>query len=315
MLEGEGFYRGSTILVSGTAGTGKTSMASHFAAAACRRGERVLFVSFEESPSQLLRNARSIGLDFEPWVTTGLMRFHAARPTVHGLEKHLVGIHKLVADFEPDVVIIDPITNLSRAGSESAASSMLLRVIDHLKNREATAMLTALTGGEADLETSDAGVSSVVDSWLLLRDVELNGERNRCLYILKSRGMSHSNQLREFMITSRGIELVDVYVGAGGVLTGSSRLGQEAREAADALLREQTIERKRREVARKRVTLEARIAALNAEFAADEDELQRVIEQEQAVRVRLDRDRADMARSRRADANGEERGDGRATGA
>jgi circadian clock protein KaiC len=316
MLGGEGFFRGSTILVSGTAGTGKTSMAAHFARASCQRAERALFVAFEESPSQILRNARSIGIDLEPYVRQGLLRFHAARPTVQGLEMHLVAIHKQVAEFRPSAVIVDPITNLSSAGTTSTANSMLLRVIDHLKNAQITAFFTALsTNDGSSLETTDVGVSSIVDTWMLLRDVELNGERNRCAYVLKSRGMPHSNQLREFVLTDHGIELLDVYVGPGGVLTGSSRLAQQAREKAEALMRDQAIERRRRELERKRMEVQARIAALQAEFQADEDELERVITQERAIRDRLANDRTEMARSRKADDNGEERAHDRAGGA
>jgi circadian clock protein KaiC len=268
MLGGQGFYRGSSILVSGTAGTGKTSLASHFAYEACRRGERCLYLAFEESPSQLLRNMRTIGLDFDPFLKKGLLHLHASRPTVHGLELHLVKLHKLVEELEPTVVIVDPISNFVTNGTELDAASMVLRLLDFLKSRHVTAMFTHLTGGGNAWEKTDIGVSSLIDTWILLRDIELGGERNRGLYILKSRGMKHSNQIREYLITDQGLQLLDVYVGPEGVLTGSMRVAQEAREKADALARRQQIEGRKRELDRRRAALEAQITALRAEFEA-----------------------------------------------
>src|SRR3954447_9136342 len=239
MLGGRGYYRGSSILVSGTSGTGKTSLAAHFADAARRRGERCLYFAFEESQSQLVRNARSIGLDLRPWIDGGLLRFHATRPTFHGLEMHLATMLRLVRDFRPQVVVVDPISNMLVAGTADDAQAMLLRLVDSLKHQQITALFTNLTSaGDASLEQTDLGVSSIVDTWILLRDIELGGERNRGIYVLKSRGMAHSNQIREFLLTDRGIELRDVYVGPAGVLTGSMRLAQEARERAAAIERE-----------------------------------------------------------------------------
>jgi circadian clock protein KaiC len=302
MLGGQGLYRGSSVLVSGTAGTGKTSLAGHIADATCARGERCLYLAFEESESQMVRNMRSIGLDLDRWIKKGLLRFHATRPTSHGLEAHLSALHKLVNEFEPKVVIVDPITNFLRAGTESEAEAMVMRLIDFLKARQITAVFTSLTHGGGIQEVSQAGISSLIDTWLLLRDIELGGERNRGMYILKSRGMPHSNQIREFVLTEQGIELKDVYVGPEGVLTGSMRLAQESRERATAVSRQQEIERRQRDLDRKRQTLEAQIAAQRGQFEAEQDELKLLIEQEKAA-AEFVRQNADvMATSRKADA-------------
>src|SRR5262245_15202464 len=293
MLGGKGFYRGSTILVSGTAGSGKSSIAAHFAHAACQRGERALYLAFEESPQQIVRNMRSIGLDLEPCVKKRLLRFHATRSTVCGLEMHLAGFHKLIEQFKPRVVILDPISNLIHAGTEEDTSAMLTRLLDYLKAEQITTLLTAMTAIK-DLEKTDLEVSSLVDTWLLLRDLELGGDRNRAMYVLKSRGMAHSNQIREFLLTDRGIELTDVYLGPEGVLTGSTRQAQEAREKAAALLRQQEIESKQRELDRKRDALEARIAAMRKEFEADEETAQRTIAQQVARENVVQQDRGRM---------------------
>ena len=220
MLAGRGYYRGSSVLVSGTAGSGKTSVAAHFVDAACRRGERAMYFAFEESQGQLIRNMRSIGIDLEPWIKSGLLRFHAARPTLYGLEMHLATIHKLVDDFQPQAVVIDPLSNFTSAGTTTEVKAMLMRLIDFFKSKQITAVFTNLTSGGGPSEQTDVGVSSLMDTWLLLRDIEVGGERNRSMYILKSRGMAHSNQLREFLLTDHGVELVDVYLGPEGVLTG-----------------------------------------------------------------------------------------------
>lgn len=301
MLGGDGFYRGSSVLLSGTAGTGKSSLAAHLADATCRRGERCLYFAFEESQSQILRNMRSIGLDLAPWVDKGLLQFHATRPTMHGLEMHLALTHKHVQDFSPQVVIVDPVSNLMAAGSRREAEAMLLRLVDFLKGGGITTFMTSLTSGGSALEATEQGLSSIVDTWLLLRDIELGGERNRGLYVLKSRGMAHSNQIREFVLTDKGIDLLDVYVGPEGVLTGSMRMAQEAREKAARLGREQEIELKRRKLARKRKAVEAQIAALMAELHADEEESRIVAVQEHDRETTLLEDRRRMANSRKAD--------------
>jgi circadian clock protein KaiC len=226
MLGGKGFYRGSSILLSGTAGTGKTSIAAYFANESCNRKERCIYFAFEESPEQIIRNMRSIGMDLNRHVNSGLLKFSASRPTLYGLEMHLVVIYKLIKKFKPKSVILDPITNLVSVGNMSEVKGILIRLIDFLQNEQITVMFTALTLITGPTQ-SDEGVSSLVDAWLSLRDIEYNGERNRAIYIMKSRGMYHSNQVREFMITDNGLKLVNVFVGPEGVLTGSAREAQE----------------------------------------------------------------------------------------
>ncbi len=243
MLWGQGYYRGSTILVSGTAGSGKTSLAGQFVDAACRRGERCLYFSFEESPDQLVRNMRSIGMNLGNWVKKGLLQFHSNRATFYGLETHLAAIHQLVEAFDPQVVVLDPIGSLIQAGNLRDANIMLMRLIDFLKMRETTALFTNLTSGGEALEGTDVGISSLVDSCLLVRDIELGGERNRAMYVLKSRGIAHSNQIREFLLTDHGVDLLDAYVGPEGVLTGSFRVSQENRQKAESQERQREVER------------------------------------------------------------------------
>ena len=298
MLGGEGYFRGSTVLMSGTAGSGRTSIAAHFAAATCQRGERCLYFAFEESPGQILRNMRSIGIDLEPWVEKGLLHFHASRAAIHGLEMHLATIHKLVREFQPRVVIMDPVGSLTSVGTRQDANVMLTRLIDFLKMQEITALLTSLTSMDEALEQSNVDVSTLVDTWLLLRDLELDGERNRVMYVLKSRGMAHSNQLREFLLTDQGVELQNVYLGAEGVLTGSARQTREATEKAARLLRHQEVEAKQRERVLKREAQEARIIALQKEFEAEEEVAKRDIDQEQSREEtnRQDRDRMGISR-------------------
>ena len=301
MLGGEGFYRGSTVLISGTAGTGKTSLSAHFVDAACRRGERCLYFSFEESPGQLIRNMKSIGLNLDPWVKKDLLRFHSTRATLYGLEMHLAIIHKIVQEFEPRIVVLDPVGSLIQAGNQRDAHVMLIRLIDFLKSRAITAFLTNLTGGGDAVEKTDVEISSIVDSWLFVRDIELGGERNRAMYVLKSRGMAHSNQLREFLLIDRGVDLLDVYVGPEGVLTGSSRISQESRENASVKARRQEAERRERERMRKRQALEARIEALRKEFEAEEEEATALSSYETSQEELIVESKEAMARSRRAD--------------
>ena len=209
MLGGSGVYRGSTVLVSGTAGTGKTSLAAHFVDAACARGEKALWFLLEESPLQVIRNMRSIGLDFAPWVERGLLHFLADRPSRYGLEAHLAGVHRAVRAHQPSVVVIDPITNLLQIGTPSEVRIMLARIIDYLKTAGVTALFTSLTPGRRSAMESTAGISSLMDTWLVLTFAESRQERRRALAILKSRGMAHSNRIHEFIFTDRGIELMD----------------------------------------------------------------------------------------------------------
>jgi len=301
MLSGEGYFRGSTVLVSGTAGTGKTSLAAQFVEAACKRGERVLYFAFEESPSQFMRNMSSIGIHLEPWVKKGLLHFHATRPTLHGLEHHLTTTIKLINKVEPQIVILDPIDAFVMGGNQTEVKIMLLRLVDFLKMRNITALFASLTTGGENQEVTDMAISSLIDTWLLLRDIEIGGERNRGLYILKSRGLDHSNQIREFILTDHGIELLDVYVGPEGVLTGSARLSQEAKNYEEQLLRQQEIERKRSGLELKRAATEANIVVLQSEFKAEEAETLKVIEMEKAKTGRFAQEQKRMAESRKAD--------------
>lgn len=300
MLGGKGYFRGSSVLVSGTAGTGKSSLAAFFAGATCRRGERCLYLAYEESQDQIIRNMRTIGLDLAPWVKQGLLKFHAARPTFYGLEMHLAIIHKLTNDFQPRAVIMDPITNFSIGASNEEVKSVLMRLVDFFKNRQITTFFTNLTQ-PGQLEETTSAVSSLMDTWLLLLSVESNGERNRVFHLLKSRGMAHSNQLREFLISDNGIDLVDAYVGPGGVLTGSARVQHEAREKDAALAAEQEMERRRANLDRKRKVAEAQVAALQAEIAGEEAELQALLAQDVEKQRLATQERAELATLRKAD--------------
>jgi circadian clock protein KaiC len=301
MLDGKGFYRGSTILVSGTAGTGKTSLSATFADAACLRGERCLYFAFEESPRQIIRNMGSIGIDLGRWVKKRLLRFHSARPSLYGLEMHLVTFHKAIEEFKPRVFIVDPISNLIAAGTASEVKSILTRLIDYLKMNEISTFLTDLTHFGSSLERTSEEISSLIDTWLLLRDIELRGERNRGLYILKSRGMAHSNQIQEFLLTNQGIDLIDIYTGSGEALTGSARAVQDAEEKASELACRHEADRRQREQERKRKALEAKIAALRAEFEAESEELHLMTEEERKRQALLAEDALKMAHLRKGE--------------
>ena len=284
MLGGKGYYRGSSILVSGQAGTGKTSISATFADAACRRGEKCLFMIFEESESQITRNMKSIGINFDPWVKKGLLKFHAVRPTAYSLEMHLSMMINLIEDFEPQVIAVDPISNLYPIGDDIQVRSMLMRLIDYAKSNAITALFTNLSSDEATnayaLESTQMHVSSLMDTWLILKHIEGNGERNRVFSIAKARGLSHSNQIREFILTDRGIQLIDLYRGNEGVLFGSARIAQESREAAKRVIMNEEIERKQRELDRKKRIMENEITMLKEKFARDEDEIRLLIEQD-----------------------------------
>jgi circadian clock protein KaiC len=298
MLGGKGFYRGTSILLSGTAGTGKTSIAAHFVDAACRRGERCVYFASEESPAQVTRNLRSIGLDLEPWMKKGLLHFDATRPNFNGLEMHLLRIHKLIDQIKPNITVFDPLSGYLTLGDSLEVKSMLTRLLDYLKGRQITSIFNTLVeGGHSELQ-SEVGVSSLMDSWILLRNLEHNGERNRGLFILKARGIAHSNQIREFILTDHGVELKDVYVGTEGVLTGSARAAQEAREKAAAQLRREATERKKRELERKRRALDAQIVALRTQFETEAEELQKEIALETTREQALQMHRLQMAQLR-----------------
>jgi circadian clock protein KaiC len=284
MLGRGGFFKGSSILMSGTAGTGKTSVAATFADAACKRKEHCLYFAFEESPQQIVRNMRSIGLDLQRHVDKGYLQFHASRPTLFGLEMHLVAIHKAIRNFKPSVVVLDPITNLITVSTISEVKSMLIRLIDFLQQEQITVMFTALSLNNVIDQQTDEGVSSLVDAWLMIKDIEMNGERNRGLYIMKSRGMKHSNQVREFVITDQGLDLIEVYVGPEGVLTGSARETQMLLEETGEVLHTHAVGRKDREIVRKRKVLEAKIESLRSEFESTEEELNKVYIEEEIKR-------------------------------
>jgi circadian clock protein KaiC len=275
MLAGGGFYRGSTAMISGTAGTGKTSVAAHFANAACARGERVLYFAFEESQSQIVRNMRSIGIDLARGVDKGLLRFSLTRPSACGLESHLADIYRNVELFRPRIVILDPITDFAYTGQSLEIKAMLARLVDFLKSRQITALFTSLVSSGDPAEQTGANISSLIDTWLLLRNIELAGERDRALHVLKSRGMAHSNQVREFLLTGKGVKLMDVYVGPDGVLTGASRVAQLRRERGAAIERAKEEDRMRRMLAHRREALEAKIASMRAEFEAEAQEIAR----------------------------------------
>jgi len=284
MLGVKGFYRGSSILVSGQAGTGKTSISATFVNAACRRNEKCLFFIFEESESQLIRNMKSIGMDLEPWVKKGILKFHAVRPTAYSLEMHLSMMLKLIDEFKPTVLAVDPISNLYPIGDDIQVRSMLMRLIDYAKSLQITGLFTNLSNdieaGAYSLEPTEMHVSSLMDVWLILKNVEGNGERNRIFSIIKARGMAHSNQLREFVLSDRGIELLDLYKGTEGVLFGSARMAQESREAGERLRRNEETERKKRELDSKKIVMENEIALLRAKFAGEEDEIKVLIGQD-----------------------------------
>jgi circadian clock protein KaiC len=298
MLGGEGIYRGSTVLVSGTAGTGKTSVAAQMVDAACRRGERCVYFAFEESSRQIVRNMRSIGLDLGAPMRKGLLRFDAVRPTLMGLEAHLTKIYWAVRDFEPTLVVVDPITNLASSGGAALAEGMLARLIDFFKTRQITLLLTCLTRAGERIEGTEVGVSSVIDTWVLLRDIESTGERNRAIYVLKSRGMKHSNQIREFLLTDDGIRLRELYVGPEGFLTGSARLAQQARGETEEKARREAISGRQRAMTRRKEDLEAEITAKRRAFEAETEELRRSIEEAERRADVLASDRDDMALER-----------------
>ncbi len=316
MLGGQGYYRGSTVLVSGTAGAGKSSVAAHFARASCAAGKRCLYVSFEESAQQIIRNMSSIGINLKRDVDSGLLRLVSHRPTSLGLEGHLSLLHRLSAEFSPDSVVIDPIGTMSNAGDAYDAHLMLVRMIDFFKTRGVTVLLTSLTHGGGALEASHAAISSIADTWLLVKAIETNGERTRGIYVLKSRGMNHSNQIREFLITSRGVELIAPYIGPEGVLTGTARVTQEAREATAARLRTAEKSRAERLLQRKRALLAQRIAELEAEFASEEAELLASVDDALALETEIaqGRDRMSTLRgngqnpAQKAPARAQERG-------
>lgn len=305
MLGGSGYYRGSSVLVSGTAGTGKSSLAAAFVNATCARGEKALYFAFEESPSQIVRNMRSVGFDLEPWIKKGLLEIRSQRATQAGLEFHLLEMHRTVQEFGARAVVIDPISNLISTGSPAEVKGMLTRLIDFLKSDEITALFTSLTFGDSAMEGTEVGISSLMDTWILLRSLELNGERNRALYVLKARATAHSNQVREFLLSDKGIELIDVYTGGGTVLTGTARVAQEAREKAERVFREQGLERRKRELDRERESVVAQIRLLQAGIEARADELAHEVRESALLDSAAELERQRMGSIRGGRRNGE----------
>ena len=301
MFGGQGFYRGTTVMISGTPGSGKSSLTAHYIDAACRRGERVLTFTYEESPEQVVRNMRSIGIDLERWIDKEQLRFIAARPSMYGLEMHLAVVLKAVNDFEPESVVIDPISNLVRAGTDLEAHAMVVRLIDTLKTRGITTVMTHPTADIASAGNTELAISSIIDTWILVQSIQAGGERNRQLYVLKSRGMSHSNQVREFLITDKGIQLVDVYTGPEGALTGSARAAKEAQEQAEHVARQGAVDRERRKMQRRRKAVTAKIEALQADLEAESAESMRLITEAEAREAEIAYNRATMATRRKAD--------------
>ena len=297
MLSG-GPYRGSTVLVSGAPGTGKTTVGAHLIDAACARGERALLVLFEESPDEVIRNMGSVGLDLGRWVEAGLLRIWAARPSAFGLETHLTILARLMDEQKPTIAVLDGITSLTHQPTQADVVSMVARQLHLLKSRGITAMATTLV---QDDEASGVGMSSLMDTWLLLRNVESNGERNRLLFVLKSRGTAHSNQVREFLLTDHGVELADVYVGPGGVMTGSARVMQQARERSDQLEREEQLMRRKRELKAHVAQGQAQLAELQEELAAQQAELEQIASREARLAADAKATRAALAAQRRAD--------------
>ena len=268
MLGGKGYFRTSTILVSGGAGTGKSSLAALTVDAACARGEKAIIFALEESPAQIVRNMRSVNIHLDKWIKKGLLVIRATRPSFHGIEMHLLTMHKEISTFAPRLVVVDPISSLVNAGSSRDVKSMMVRLFDSLKMQQITGLMTYLTSAN-QIEETEVGISSLIDTWLEVRDVEMHGERTRGLYVIKSRGMGHSNQVRELVFSSEGARLLEVYPGPDGVLTGSARAFQDNRFALEQEQREQAASRTERLLGQKQAALRAQIAALEAEFASE----------------------------------------------
>lgn len=299
MFSSKGFYKGSSILVSGTAGTGKTSIAANFARATCQRNERCLFFAFEESPYQILRNMRSIHINLEPYVKKGLLKFHASRPTLYGLEMHLVVFYKLIKEFKPSTVILDPITNLITVGNSSEVKSILIRLIDFLQQEQITVMFTALSLPAGSNGTQEEEVSSLVDLWIALQDIELNGERNRGIYVLKSRGMKSSNQVREFIISDEGIKVEELLIGPGGILVGSARRAYELEREKEKILKKHALDRKNKEIDRKKNILDHKIKRLTSQFESDREDLNNKVIEDELIEEVKEKNRKEIITGRK----------------
>lgn len=301
MLEGKGYYRGSSVLITGMAGTCKSTIAAHFAAATGQRGERCLYIAFEEAPQQILRNMRSVGLDLNPYIQQGLLQIQALRPTTQSLEQHLVQIHRWLSTWHPTTVVIDPISNLTATGSPLQTKSFFMRLIDHLKAEQITVLMTNLITADTPLEHAEIGISSLMDTWLEVRSVEHNGERNRLLQVIKSRGMSHSNQVREFRLTSQGIDLVSVYLGQGQILMGTARAMQEAADDRARVEWQQQVAAQRRQLEQQRQATQVQLATLQSQLETETAEVARLLEEERLYEAGALHDQATIAQMRQAD--------------
>jgi circadian clock protein KaiC len=302
MLGGKGYYRGSSILISGTAGTGKTSFAAEFGRAACERRKRCMYFAFEESPDQIIRNMRSVGIELQPYIDAGLMQINASRPMAYGLEMHLIMMRRLIDKFEPSMVIIDPISNLTNVGTQTDVKFTLTKLIDYLKLKNITAVCTSLVEHESLEGLNAQGISSLIDTWINLRFFENDNERNRGVSVIKSRGMAHSNQIREYLLTDHGVEIQNVYLGpSGGLLMGSSRAAQEAKEMAEAVAKSQNTARKKRELESKLKALDAQITALSSEFEMQKEELNKLTSDDELRSKIIAKDKSEIARIRKAD--------------
>lgn len=299
MLTGGGFYRGSSILLTGVAGSGKSSLACMMADAACQRGERALYLSFEESEAQTVRNMKSIGTDLGKWLKSGQMRYIAARPTFYSLEMHLAIMLREINRFKPQLVVLDPISAFTDSADIAEVQAMLLRIVDYLKSNGITAVFTHLASVEQ--AQTDAGLSSIMDGWVLLLNREANGEFNRELYLLKARGISHSNQVREFVMSDSGIHLLEPYLGEDGALTGSARRNAEARARRAETERQAEVTRVQDEVTQRRRRALAQIETLNADIEADEAELKRLVTAEETYQQLSRESAAALARGRGLD--------------
>jgi circadian clock protein KaiC len=290
MLGDEGFYRGSSVLISGTAGTGKTSFASKIVEQACLRGERAILFSFEESESQIIRNMRSIGIDLQTPLGKGLLRFANSRASSYGLETHLINIFSEIEQFNPGFVVFDPISNIRDVGKNQDVKNVLTRIIDHLKMSNITSIMTNLSQSSS-LEATEAEISSLMDTWILLRDIESGSERNKGVFLLKSRGISHSNQIREYHFSEKGIQFFPVYDGPEGVLTGTARIALEEQEGLAEKRRMKEIERLKKELETRQASYKAKLSATQAEFESETAVLQQEIdimleEQERRSQIR-----------------------------
>lgn len=302
MFGGKGYYRGSSILISGTAGTGKTSFAAEFGRAACERKEHCIYFAFEESPDQIVRNMRSIGIELQPYIDAGLMQINASRPMAYGLEMHLIMMRRLIDKFEPSMVIIDPISNLTNVGTQIDVKFTLTKLIDYLKLKNITAVCTSLVEHESIEGSNAQGISSLIDTWINLRFFENSNERNRGISVIKSRGMAHSNQIREYLLTDHGVKIEDVYLGpSGSLLMGSSRAAQEAKEMAEAVVQSQNTSRKKRELESKLKALDAQITALISESEIQKEELNKLTSENELRSEVIAKEKSEMARIRKAD--------------